>query len=256
MSLLAAIAFLTVLPLPERWGLRPRHLARAARWFPLVGFGIGIVLAGLDWLLGLVVAQPARDALLVAAMVAVSGALHVDGLMDTCDGVLPPVASERRLEIMRDSHVGSFGIAAAGLVLLGRYAALASLGEAPRWAVLVATAVLGRYVMTLALGLFPAGRSEGLGRLVKDGTGPGDVALAVGLTLAGCVAVLQAVGLLLWLLISVVAVLLARALLTRLPGLTGDTYGALAELAELATLVLAPLCIRAVAQAGGVPFIP
>jgi adenosylcobinamide-GDP ribazoletransferase len=244
MSLLSAVAFLTVLPLPGRWRVKPEHLARAPGWFPLVGAGLGLVLAGLDWGLAIALAEPARNALLVVAGIALSGALHLDGLMDTCDGALAPATPERRLEIMRDSHVGSFGVAGAGLVLIGKYAALASLGDSPRWAALVAMAVLGRWAMTLAIGLFPAGRPEGLGRLVKDAARPADLVLAGALTLASCAAALQIAGLLLCLVVSVAAWLAGRVLTARLTGLTGDAYGALNELAELAAVALVPVCVR------------
>lgn len=250
MSFLGALSLLTVLPLPSRWRPEPCDLARSPRWFPLVGLLLGGLLAGLDALLSPLLAGPARDALVILALVALSGALHLDGLMDTCDGVLAPVSPARRLEIMRDSHVGSFGVAGAGLVLLGKYAALASLGETPRAAALIALTVLGRWGMTLAIGAFPAGRAEGLGRLVKDGTRPGDVLVAGLSALLVCGGLLQAAGLLLFVSVSLFVWLLARSLLTRLPGLTGDTYGALDELTELAALVLAPLCLRLAAALG------
>jgi adenosylcobinamide-GDP ribazoletransferase len=164
--------------------------------------------------------------------------------MDTCDGVFAPVGPERRLEIMRDSHVGSFGVAAAGLVLLGKYAALASLGDAPRGAALIAMAVLGRWAMTLAAVAFPAGRSEGLGRLIKDGARKSDLVLAGGLAAAVCVTVLSWAGGLLFVGLSTLAWLTARALAAQLNGLTGDSYGALDELSELLALALLPPCLR------------
>jgi adenosylcobinamide-GDP ribazoletransferase len=245
-SLLAAIAFLTIVPLPARWRGEPGHLARSVRWYPLVGLGIGLVLAALDWLLGLVLAGPIRDALVVVALLVLSGALHLDGLMDTCDGAFAAVAPERRLEIMRDSHVGSFGVAGAGLVLLGKYAALASLGTTPRWAALVAMAVLGRWAMCLAIAAFRAGRADGLGRLVKDATSPLDLAFASGSAMVICAVCLQAPGLLLCALLALLVWLLGRWLAASLPGLTGDTYGALAEVAEFAALAVVPLCLRLV----------
>ena len=73
MSLLAAIGFLTILPLPGRWRVGSVHLARSTPWFPLVGLGVGVALAGLDRLLGFVLAEPARDALIVVAGLALSG---------------------------------------------------------------------------------------------------------------------------------------------------------------------------------------
>jgi adenosylcobinamide-GDP ribazoletransferase len=244
-SLLAAIAFLTVLPVAGRWRVEPDHLARSTRWFPVVGLALGLALAGADWLLGQVFPLPARNALVVVLALALSGALHLDGLMDTCDGAFAAASPERRLEIMRDSHVGSFGVAGAGLVLVGKYAALEALGETPRWAALVAMAVLGRWAMSLAVSAFPAGRSEGLGRLVKDAARPVDLALAAAVAAAVCWLALGPAGLVLWVSTSLLVLLAGRALTARLSGLTGDTYGALDELVELAALALAPLCLRA-----------
>lgn len=252
MTLLAAIAFLTVLPLPGRWRLEPGHLARSTGWFPLVGLALGLVLAGSDWLLGQIFPLPARNALLVVLALALTGALHLDGLMDTCDGVFAAATPERRLEIMRDSHVGSFGVAGAGLVLLGKYAALASLEETPRWAALVAMAVLGRWAMSLAVAAFPAGRSEGLGRLVKDAAKPVDLVFAAAVAGVVCWLTLGLAGLMLWVSTNLLVLLAGRALTARLSGLTGDSYGALDELAELAALALAPLCVRAFGAGLGV----
>jgi adenosylcobinamide-GDP ribazoletransferase len=244
MSFLAAVAFLTVLPLPPAWRPRSVHLARATRWFPLVGLTIGGVLAGLDRLLGLLLNEPSRAALLVLAGLAISGALHFDGLMDTCDGYFAPVTPARRLEIMRDSHVGSFGVAAAGLMLLGKWAALLSLEPAPRWAALLLMALLSRWGLSLAIACFPAGRTEGLGYLVRAAFRPADLWIAAATALLAAVLILGPAGAGLWLALSLTVWLAGQALLRRLPGLTGDTYGALAELAELVSLILTPPLVR------------
>jgi adenosylcobinamide-GDP ribazoletransferase len=243
-SILAAIAFLTVLPLPKRWRIQPSDLGRSAPWYPLVGLLVGALLAGADALLGLFVATPARDALIVALALVISGGLHLDGLMDTSDGVFAPVDPARRLEIMRDSHVGSFAVAAAGLLLIGKYAALSSLGDAPRWAALIVMAVLGRWAMTLAVVLFPAGRGEGLGRLVKERARRSDLLIGGGLAGVVCLVLLSWGGLLLVFLVTLLAWLGARALTRQLPGLTGDSYGAIEETCELLALALLPLCLR------------
>ena len=244
MSFLAAVAFLTVFPIPRRGCLESSQLARASRWFPLVGLGIGALLAAADWLLGMAFADPVRVAVLLLSGLAISGALHLDGLMDTCDGYFAPVTPARRLEIMRDSHIGSFGVAGAGLILIGKWAALMSLDETPRWAALVLMAVLSRWGMSLAVGAFPAGRTEGLGYLVRAAIRPIDLWLAGGVSLALSVVVLGLAGAMLWVGVSLAVWLAGRALMRRLPGLTGDCYGGLAEMAELVALMLAPPLVR------------
>ena len=87
MSFLAAVQFLTSIPLPWRREPKPEELARAAPYFPLVGLIIGLILAGLHWLFGLIFPAAMVNALLLVALVAVTGGLHLDGLVDTCDGV-------------------------------------------------------------------------------------------------------------------------------------------------------------------------
>ncbi|MCC7107270.1 MAG: adenosylcobinamide-GDP ribazoletransferase, partial [Chloroflexi bacterium] len=200
--------------------------------------------AGFDVALAPLFASPLRDAAVVVVGVALTGGLHLDGLMDTCDGLFVPTSPERRLEIMRDSHVGSFGVVGGGLVLLGKLAALASLGEVPRSAAIVLMAVVGRWSMTLNVVVFPAGRTDGLGSLVKRKAGRGDLLFAtIAAALVGYVA-LGLAGLAALSLVGIVVLAAALAVLRRLPGLTGDTYGALEEIAEIAVLAVLPPLFR------------
>src|SRR5579884_14151 len=130
-ELVAAVRFLSVLPLPGRTQLfekdetRPRLVVGEA-YFPLVG----LLLACLLWLLTLLltplVPQLALAAVLVVGLVILTGGLHLDGLMDTCDGLLGGSTRERKLEIMRDSRVGSFGVLGGACILLLKFALFAS----------------------------------------------------------------------------------------------------------------------------------
>ena len=244
MRFLAALQLLTCLPFPDRLRTEPRHLAASTGWFGAVGLIVGLLLAGFDASLAALFASPLRDALVVVAAVALSGALHLDGLMDTCDGLFSATEPARRLEIMRDSHVGTFGVVAGGLVLLGKLAALASLNGVPRWAAIVVMATLGRWAMSLAIVLFPSARKEGLGSLVKSGARPLDLGLASLFAIVVAYAGLGVAGLAAVPIVGLIVVLMARQILRRLPGLTGDTYGALGEVAEVATLALLPPLLR------------
>jgi adenosylcobinamide-GDP ribazoletransferase len=171
MGYFAALAFLTVLPSPARKSAGT-NLGRTFPYFPLVGLTIGVILAVLNWLFSIVFAPVVVDALLVVSMIVVTGALHLDGLMDTCDGVLNPSSPERRLEIMKDSRVGGFGVAGAVALLLLKFAALFSLSGDWRILALLLAPVLSRWAMVYASIGFPYGRSHGgLGRLFLDSTG-------------------------------------------------------------------------------------
>lgn len=110
-----ALSFLTVFPMRISWALQPGDLGRAAAWFPLVGLVIGALLAAAWWGLMHLFPSMLTAALVVALWAALTGGLHLDGLADCSDGLLAAAAPERRLEIMKDPRLGTFG--GAGLIL-------------------------------------------------------------------------------------------------------------------------------------------
>src|SRR5262245_56761816 len=113
-SLILAVRFLTIVPIPGREARGPGALGRAARWFPSVGLVLGGALAALDRGLALAFPTSLSAVLVVAAWKASTGGIHLDGLADSLDG-LGGHDTEQRLAIMRDSRIGVFG--AAGLIL-------------------------------------------------------------------------------------------------------------------------------------------
>lgn len=239
-SLRLAVQFLTVLPLSVRAPVTPAELGRALAWYPLVGAGLGLLVGGAA--VGLRLSGGSAEvsaALALALGVGLTGGLHLDGLMDTCDGVFSQRTPAERLEIMRDPRVGSFGVAGGVGLLLLKYAALATLPVERLLAAVVVAAALGRAAMVGAATLAPHGRPGGLGARMTAGAGRRELALALGSALLVALATAWPVGGL-WLLVAAgLAWALARWLLTRLPGLTGDTYGALNEVTEAVVLVLA-----------------
>ncbi len=210
-------------------------LARAIALFPVVGVGLGAVLGVVGLVFDGVLPPGPVALLLLAAGVVLTGGLHLDGVMDTADGVFGGRTIERRLEIMRDSRIGSFGAVAGALVLVGQYACLAELGGTRRLTALVVAFGLSRWVMVVALGVFPPARSTGLGATFREAGGRGPLAVAT-LVAAGIALAAGTLGVVAFLGAAAVALLGGRFLAKRLGGLTGDTYGALAVVAE--TLVL------------------
>jgi adenosylcobinamide-GDP ribazoletransferase len=125
--LACAIQFLTRIPMPAQRGFEPGWITRAARYFPLVGQGVG-ALSAAAWLAGLQVWPPALAALVaVGVSILATGGFHEDGLADTADGLGGGQTPAQRLEIMKDSRVGTYGVLALGLVTAMRITALASL---------------------------------------------------------------------------------------------------------------------------------
>ena len=237
MPLIVALGFLTALPLPRTGTAGPEQLARSLAWFPVAGALVGGVLVLLDLALGLVLPVGVRAALLLVALLALTRGLHFDGLMDVCDGLFGGFTPERRLAIMRDSHVGAFGVLGAVADLLLRHAALVSLLDGWRIAALLLPPIAGRWAMVWAMVAYPYGRTEGLGAAFKRGAGWREVALATfGAAILGAAAWWPwgAVALIpAWL----ATVLVARFMLRRLPGLTGDCYGSINEVVEAVVLV-------------------
>jgi adenosylcobinamide-GDP ribazoletransferase len=258
-ALLAAFRFLTTLPLPGGHRVGDLDWGRATAWYPAVGLALGAILAGIDGSIPLTAGWGLRRlwpdgvacALLLAAWVALTGALHLDGFVDCCDGLLAPVSPGRRLEILRDVHVGAFGIVGVLLLLLVKYACLLVLPDAIRLAALLLVPTLGRWGMATVVLLYPYARSgEGLGRKAKSGAGIRE--LATGTATALLVSALAWwLGLgwtsaLLLVLTAVSSAGTAEWIRSRIGGLTGDAYGAICELGEAVAL----LALAALAQLG------
>jgi adenosylcobinamide-GDP ribazoletransferase len=238
-SFLAALQFLTSLPVKR--DISPEQLGRATIWFPLVGLLLGVLLAALDWLLEAVLPAAAVNALIIVALVALTGALHLDGLADTCDGMAGYRTREERLAVMRDSRTGAFGVVGIVLVLLVDYAALNSIPLPLKIPVLVLMPVLSRWAMVYAVFAFPYARPEGLGKAYKQATRWPQFALATLITIVIAVLLLPfffVMGLLVLPGVWIIATALAFYLKHKLGGLTGDCYGAINEAAAVAALLL------------------
>ncbi len=239
-SLWCAIGFLTTLPVPSH-ALPPDALRRAGVWFPAVGLLIGALLAGVAWGLGRLFPPAVMAVLVVALWAALTGGLHLDGLADCGDGLLPPVRRERRLEIMRDPRVGAFGVTVLVLVLLLKVAALASL--AVTWPALLLAPIWARWLILTAARRPPA-RPEGMGASLGPVLDGRRLALAALLPLA----LTGGVGVWHWSVIAAAgaAVLAALGVLwlaqRRLGGVTGDVFGAVAEVSEAVFVCVA--CVQ------------
>ncbi len=240
MPLLIALQFLSSLPLQLPRMPTPEEQGRSLLCYPLVGLLFGLLLLAAAWLLE--GAPPAlAAALLLTLWVALSGALHLDGLADSADAWLGGLGDrERTLAIMKDPRSGPMAVVALVLLLLLKFAALLALLEAGQWLALLLVPLLARASL---LGLFlgtPYVRAGGLGAAMAahlPRTAGRRVLLLSGAACllagwSGLLAVAAALG---------VHLLLRRQLLRRLGGTTGDTAGALLELSECALLVLLAL---------------
>lgn len=232
-----AVVLLSRLPMPALPRAAFADQARAAWAFPLVGLAIALPACALGWAaLAVGLGAAAAAGLVLAAQVALTGAMHEDGLADTADGFWGGFDRARRLEIMRDSRIGAYGVIALVLGLGLRWTALAALLQAGAWGAVIAAACLSRSALPVLMAALPPARTDGLSQAVgrvRPGIAGGAVVLALALALAltGLPAMTAAVatGLALCGLAA-----LARA---KIGGQTGDVLGAAQQLAEIAALL-------------------
>ena len=236
------MTFLTIFPLARNLNWEPSDVSNSRAFYPAVGLLMGLLLVGIEEGSSQLFSAPMTAAFLVAAMVIITRALHLDGLMDICDGVFGGFTPERRLEIMKDSRVGAFGVAGGVVVLLLKYAAFVTLltipGPGKVWALLLFPAI-SRWTMVVLLGAFPYVRTHGLGSPFH-GSG-----IKVSTAIAG-ISILSAAILLggfagLGLLIGamVMAWIMGLGMAKYLGGLTGDAYGATNEIIEMIVIIVA-----------------
>ena len=225
-----ALTFLTTLPLPHILEIRDGDFARASGFYPLAGWVVGGLAALVLWL-PLPIPAGVHAALALTCWLAATGLLHFDGLVDTADAVFAMKSPERRLEILRDMHVGAFGLATGGLALLIWW----SLLESARPAEVLLAAVTARTVLLAPMNLFPAARVDSLGARSREGRWGVALLLAsplllLPIALPHLLAALAAA--------LVAALLVARFCASRLGGgINGDVYGACVVCAELAALL-------------------
>jgi adenosylcobinamide-GDP ribazoletransferase len=241
LAFLAALQFLTLLPIKRSFNTE--QMGRSTAYFPLVGLIIGLILAGFNYILNLLLPPSVVNILLVILMALLSGGLHLDGLADTLDGIAGHRTPEQRLEIMRDSRVGGFGALGLALFLIAEYVTLNSLpGEwIPR--TLVLSAVLSRWAMVTAIYVYPYARPVGLGKAFKDAVNWQQFVAATLVALVLAVVLYRIAGLVIiagvWLVLNLAAVYLKR----QLRGLTGDTYGAINEISVLNVFLLISMLV-------------
>ena len=234
-SVFVALQFLTVCPPVLRRMFQPAELGQAVGYFPLVGAALGWVLVALAAGLGLVFPASVAGALLLAAWVIMTGSLHVDGFLDACDGLFGGFTPDDRLRIMRDERVGGFALSGGLLLFLVKYAGLASLGA--NGPALFLAPVLGRWAMATGIIIFPYARDKGLGRDMKDHAGRAQLVLATLTAVAAAWLAGAHLGLAAFGVAVAVTWALARFTMQRIPGLTGDIYGALCEIVEVCVLL-------------------
>lgn len=227
-----AIAFLT----PVGGAAAPSPAAVA--WFPVVGVLVGAAVGAVWWGAAQVWPPAVAAAVALAADLALTGLLHLDGLIDSADGLLAPMDRERRLAVMADPGAGAFGVVVAIVVMLLRWSALAAL--APSAWLLAGVWCGSRTVMAVALGTIRPARPGGLTEAFRGGSaGPvGAYGMGIGAALSAA-AIGLGPGLAATAGVVVGAALVFALAARRIGGITGDVLGAAGVVGEALGLLLA-----------------
>jgi adenosylcobinamide-GDP ribazoletransferase len=236
-----AISLCTRLPIGPSALVGDGEVARASWAFPVAGLVVGLFGAATYWIASRAHVPPLpASALAMAATVLLSGAMHEDGLADTADGFGGGKTRETKLEIMRDSRIGTYGTCALVLSLMLRWSALAEIAEPRLVAIaLISAHVAARAAMPAFMSFVPAARANGLS--ATAGHPPrqsatialalGTICLLFGLGPSGALVALVTLGL--------IGLAFARLAIRQIGGQTGDVLGALEQAGEAAVLLIA-----------------
>ncbi|HEB86499.1 MAG TPA: adenosylcobinamide-GDP ribazoletransferase [Gammaproteobacteria bacterium] len=240
-SFIIALQFLTRIPVPALRDISEAEMGRSLLYYPLVGIVIGLLLAGLNMLLA-GAPDGLQAALVLAAWVLITGALHLDGLADSADAWLGGLGDrERSLAIMKDPRSGPAAVVLIVLLLLIKFAALQTLVTGVHWPVLILAPLLARTALPLLFQTTAYVRPGGLATAIAE-----NVSWIGGilLPLFVCLIILVSLG---WraaspIIAALATFVLLRAIMCkRLGGTTGDTAGAMVEVIETVVLVVAVL---------------
>lgn len=238
------LQFMTRIPLKYNVRAECENFAKGLVLAPVVGLIIGVLLAGLHYLLGFLVPSVVNAVLTVAFYVFLTGGLHLDGLGDTADGLFSNRPRERVLEIMKDSRVGTNAVLAIVLVLLLDISLIASL-KSRLAGILILMPAAGRIGSLIGSGTSNyAGISDGPGRWCVELCGWKEVLAGSIIGLVIFIAISGVYGLVLMPLAVLSAFVLARSLGKKLGGVTGDILGAVCELNQVIFLLASVILMK------------
>lgn len=234
---LLALQFLTVAPVRIKGNMESGRFGGSVAYFPVIGFLLGCLLSGVDWLLsGFLPNQFLVNTVLVVLLIILTGGLHIDGLADTFDAILSGKKREEMLLIMRDSRIGTMGVVAIVSVVLLKLTLLSSLGSDWKWPSLILMCVLGRYSFAWNLKFLSYAREDGKAKIFFDGMNNKIFFTATLISLIFAAGLVGARGVIIFLMTAVFVVLAGRFIARKIGGMTGDTVGAVGELTEVFVL--------------------
>jgi len=240
---LIALQFLTILPVKIKTKVTERDLGRSLGYFPIVGGIIGLFLALVSLIFGLLSREISIVMVLIASAV-LTGALHLDGFGDVCDGFFGGKSKEKVLSIMSDSWMGAFGVIGLVSFFLLKFVLLINVPQKILPGALIVMVIFARWVQVLACYKFDYVRDQGK---AKGFMSPAD---KKGLVTATCFLLIAGLGLIgakiivLLVFSSVPVIFFMYYVKKRIGGMTGDTIGAASEIAEVMFLFSLVICVK------------
>ena len=237
-QLLIALQFLTILPVKIRSEIKKRDFGRSLLYFPIVGMLIGILLSITAFLFGFL-PNLVTGALILVVSIFITGGIHLDGFADTCDGFYGSKPKEKILEIMRDSRTGVMGVIGVVSLLLLKFTLIVSIPKDILWKSLIMMAVLGRWSQVLACYTSNYVRKEGKAKYFIEYAGEREFLAGTLFTIVLFLVLVKLKGAILFTLSLLPIVLFMSYIKRKIDGMTGDTIGAISEVAEVAVLLFA-----------------
>jgi adenosylcobinamide-GDP ribazoletransferase len=233
-----AMTVLTALPLNRHTAASDEDLARSTLFFPVVGFMIGFLLMAVAQWLSPILSPGPLSAVLLVVSILLTGGLHLDGLADLCDGLAAGGDRERILSVMKDSHVGAFGVMGLVIVLLLKYSLFLEVIHQGWFRSFLIMGVLSRWAMVLAAFSGRYAREEGTARPFIGQIRRSWFIGSTGITVGFAWIIFKGPGLLALLPVFLFVFLCLHYLKLKIGGLTGDALGALNEITEILVLLL------------------
>lgn len=240
-KILAALQFLTIFPIGTQTTDK-KDLGPALIYFPVIGIFIGLILAATAVILqSLGFRELPLSIMVILALTAITGGLHLDGLADTTDGLYGRKEKNDILGIMRDPHIGTIGVLAIVSALLLKIAFFYSLTDGLKIPALFLMCLLSRWTMVMLIYLFPYAREEGKAKAFIDGVDLKIFGIATVITVISAGLIWRGKGLIAWIITAVIAFLIGKLIAKKIGGITGDVLGATNEIVEV--ICLFTMCV-------------
>lgn len=236
-GLINALQFLTILRIKKQPDMDTDKLGYSLLYFPLIGAFLGLVLIAVTKALSPFVPAGLLGLLLVFILIILSGAMHIDGLADSCDALFSSKGKEQMLSIMHEVHKGTFGVLSIIAIVLFKVELLSLVPAQYMVLSLLLLTVLSRYSMSLAIAFFPYARGSGKAKVFFEKKDIKILLFSTMITLSILAIIPRFINIIILFLVIIFTFSLSLFVNRRLGGLTGDILGALSELNELVVLL-------------------